>query len=431
MNGTGQGASEWIQILQALTFRTDLRFLTMISWKEVLPQGQLLRPKRAWCPACYEEWRDREAVIYEPLLWTLKAATVCQRHGEPLRTVCSRCKKSLCPLASRSRAGYCSACGTWLGKAAKHKRLSDAGHHLGVTEEQLWAASAVGELLAEAPGLPSVPTRQGMLKSFSEYIKGHVGNLPALARFLGVNKATLWQWSKGKQLLQLESLLKLCYRLEMSLLEFVTGATISKGLITSTTISLANRDEAKPPARTRKALDRAEAARTLQSALTETPPPSLQRVAARLGRDGNTLRYQFADLCKSITQRYAAYKKARSAERWEGVEYVLRQVLNGGEAPSMAQVALRLGYDVKTLRKQHPDLCHEISLRHANRRKNRWKEARLTLQGILTEQPPPSVLKVAERLGLSKSSLYKHLPSLCRQIAARYVNHRRRHSAVS
>ena len=79
MNGSGLGASEWIQILQELTLRTDLRFLTMISWKEVLPQGQLLRPKRAWCPACYEEWREQEAVIYEPLLWALKAVTVCQQ----------------------------------------------------------------------------------------------------------------------------------------------------------------------------------------------------------------------------------------------------------------------------------------------------------------------------------------------------------------
>ena len=422
MNGAGTGACEWVKLLEKLTLRTELRFLTMLSWKEVLPQGQLLRPARAWCPACYEEWHESGKTVYEPLLWAIKAVTFCPRHRQPLRTYCSHCRKSLHLLSSRSRPGYCSACGKWLGEAVNVNSGKTS-----VSEEtvrQVWAAEAVGEILAVAPGLEYPPSRENVLKSLNDQLKTHVGKMPALAQSLRVNSTTIWQWYKGKHLLQLGSLLKLCYQLEVSLLDFLTGKIVRNSLV----VASPSQDEkdAKHSARPRRALNKLEAEQILQAALEETPPPPLQGVAARLGRDANTLRYWFRDLCQDITARYAEYKKSCSSQAWKEVEDVLQRILNDDEErPSMAQVATRLGYDVKTLTKRYPDLCQAISARHAGFHKIRWEKIQATLEAALAEYPPPSVLKLAGRLELSKSSLYEHFPSLCHQLAKRYVSCRR------
>jgi transcriptional regulator with XRE-family HTH domain len=247
--------------------------------------------------------------------------------------------------------------------------------------------------------------------------------LPALARTLRTNKATIWHWYKGENLPQLESLLKLCYQLDTSLLDFVTGKVIGKCSVTVTVSPPEEKNIQRPP-RPHRPLDKEEATQFLQYALKEMPPSSLQDVAARLDRDANTLRYWFADLCKAIAERYAEYKKTSLAKSWKEIEIVLLMILNEEKPPSMAQVATRLGYDVKTLTKHYPGLCREISARHAGNYKIRWEEIKGTLQTALAEYPPPSLLRLAERLGLSKSSLYEHFPNLCHQIARQYVSHR-------
>ena len=59
LNGTSMEARNWVQAMEQLTLRCDLRFLTMLTWSSVLSSRGLLRPTQAWCPACYQEWRER------------------------------------------------------------------------------------------------------------------------------------------------------------------------------------------------------------------------------------------------------------------------------------------------------------------------------------------------------------------------------------
>jgi hypothetical protein len=81
LNGVTSLAAGMIQALQQLTQRNDLRFLTMLPWKEVLADTRLVRRTRAWCPLCYEEWRVSHQEVYDPLLWALQDITHCSRHG--------------------------------------------------------------------------------------------------------------------------------------------------------------------------------------------------------------------------------------------------------------------------------------------------------------------------------------------------------------
>ena len=93
VDGHGLTAETYIASLQKLTMRADLRFLTMLPWKEVISHRHLVRPKRAWCAPCYNEWYRNGATVYEPLAWSLAAVTVCIRHRQRLQSRCHRCKQ--------------------------------------------------------------------------------------------------------------------------------------------------------------------------------------------------------------------------------------------------------------------------------------------------------------------------------------------------
>src|SRR3989440_11331587 len=76
-NGLGIMATDLSKVLEPLTLRNDLRFTTMVPWAGVLPPHFLIKPIRAWCPRCYEEWQASNQVVYEPLIWALAPVTAC------------------------------------------------------------------------------------------------------------------------------------------------------------------------------------------------------------------------------------------------------------------------------------------------------------------------------------------------------------------
>ena len=47
-----------------------------------------------------------------------------------------------------------------------------------------------------------------------------------------------------------------------------------------------------------------------------------------------------------------------------------------------------------------------------------------SLQAALTEESPPTMKAVAQRLGYSARSIRRHFPTLCSAISVRYLNHR-------
>lgn len=421
MNGCGLIASDWLRVLQKLTLRSDLQSLTMLSWSAVLSHNQLLKPTRAWCSLCYGEWQTKRKTIYEPLLWAIKVVTACPSHRVPLKINCPHCGKSLHPLASRSRPGFCSSCGEWLGQRKESVVIVNE-----TLKHRVWDAEAVGTLLAAASNLKAQPEREGFVKSLAIHIGRHKGMLPTLARLLRVNHTTIWQWYKGNNLLQLDSLLRLCSHLSLSPLDVLIGNTDQPLTFGITVPSQEAEMEKAATVRRRKPLDRAEAKRVLEAAIKETPPPSLQDVAARLGRDGNTLRYWFARLCKKVVERYAPYRKVRSAEKWDEVENTMNRILTEeSPPPSMAEVARRLGRDMKILRLRYPNLCRAISRSFLKHSKANRSQVQNALLNFLDESPPLSLLECARRTGISKSSFYKFCPELCHEVSARFLKYRK------
>lgn len=342
LNGTGTIARVWTQAVATLTERTDLPHLTLLTWRDVFPARGLLRRVRAWCPACYEEWRQQDAIIYDPLRWALAVVTACLRHRRPLRQVCPHptCRQSLPSLASHATPGHCPSCGGWLGTSAETGE--EEGEVLGVEvlAWQCWVDTAVGDLLATSP-MAAPPGRERVTSLIARCV-APTGGSTAFARAMQLKHETVWSWTRGTQLPSLGALLALGYRLDLSLRDILLA---DPGQITGRPIRPHPPAAAPVPTRRRKRFEtdrvRAALADVLQRA--EEPPPSMREVARRLGYDHVDLSGRFPDLCHAISARYLAHCRTLGEQRMQRLCCEVREatfrIHAQGHYPSSVRVA--------------------------------------------------------------------------------------------
>ncbi len=354
LNGVGVMASDWVRALQALTLRNDLRFLTMLTWADVFPAKGLLRKNRAYCPTCFQEWHNKGQVIYEPLLWALKGVDVCPYHHQPLLLQCLHCGQSLVPLAWRSRPGYCSKCEQWLGSlntetSLKGSPIAERSCSVpdGISQRQLICAHSIGELIAAQGSLSWTPSREKLKKAFSICIdKITQSNIAAFASLVGKPKNTVWTWQTGKALPQLNVLEQVCYCLKVSVLDFLSGDSLVDKLDEAQIISQIQIFNKKICPSKNSNLNQLQQSLEAIKDGEEYPPPCMEEVANRLGYNVRYLRRHFLELCRSISARYIEYRKAirsRLIEQYcQEVQRVALQIYAEGENPTRSRVASRL-----------------------------------------------------------------------------------------
>lgn len=427
MNGTGRTAHDWIRALEAGTMRSDLTQMTLLAWRHVLSHQHLIREMRAWCPACYEQRRMNREVIYEPLLWSLEAICACSIHKRRLRTKCQHCNRQLHHLASHSRPGFCSACRLWLGVSpdegfGESERVDDDEY-----EWQKWASASVGEMLAAASNLTAEPSK-GVIAGSAKacVVRGTPqGTILAFSRSSGISKQTITNWCRGERALRLESLLRMCFAAGASPLDFLTGRLERPQKEKKESAPVEQVNDAIRPRRHRK-LILEEVEKELKSALEEIPPPSMIGVGRRMERPTSALTYQFPKLCKAIVKRFEAYQRRLRRKSWPKARRALEAALRDETHPCIAEVARKIEWTFTRLCRNFPDLCREISISHTNYLRSGWSETGHLLEAALQADPPPSVQDTSGRLNVCESSLYSHFPLLCRRIAARHLEFRRR-----
>ncbi|MDZ8071088.1 MAG: TniQ family protein [Nostoc sp. DedQUE08] len=119
INGMREMTGKLVTVLEELTMRQDLRFLTLLNWKGMIYDKGLFRNYRAWCPCCWKEWQQENKTIYEPLLWSFKNVEFCLIHKQRLVEECPHCGSRLPVMTKFSPAGFCSRCYGWLGQEIK------------------------------------------------------------------------------------------------------------------------------------------------------------------------------------------------------------------------------------------------------------------------------------------------------------------------
>ena len=119
-------------------------------------------------------------------------------------------------------------------------------------------------------------------------------------------------WSKGQVLPQLSALLKICYLLNLSLLDFLTKdnfkVAISRDSKTPSTEKIRSKN---------KINDLITIEKTLKAILSKfyEQPPSLTAVAKELKINRRTITRRFPELCQAISNRYLKYRKSHRLQK--------------------------------------------------------------------------------------------------------------------
>jgi hypothetical protein len=346
LNGTRTLAQSLVRALEHLTERRDLRFLTLLTWTELLPRHHLQRPTRAWCPTCYDVWQQAGQVMTEPLLWTLAPITTCARHGRRLEERCPdpTCGRPSPVLGGRSRPGHCARCEGWLGRATG----AEPADGVPVANDELpthaWLEEALGELIAAAPNLADPPRSEQLSRAIDASVAAlTAGNRRGWARQLGLGLETAVGWREGRTIPSLGSLLQICSALGTTPLRLLQGDV--GGVDRPTARRLLTPLVPRRPRRTRTTLERDALRQALEAVLVsdEQPPPSLRAVADRLGETTTCLRHHLRELCHAISQRHLEAQRARGSKRREQLRAAVRQatfaVHAQGRYPSGNRVA--------------------------------------------------------------------------------------------
>lgn len=353
INGNGTMASDWVGALEALTLRADLALLTLLAGANALSQRDLLQPVRQWCPMCYEVWRRLDAIIYEPLLWSINGITVCPEHRHSLERCCPYCSSSLPWLTWCSRPGYCSTCGRWLGKADGNGQ---------VKEKDMYIAETVGDFLARIPQMSLSIPRECVIQSLRDLIATTTkGNMAAFSRNLGVPKTTLWELVQGHFPPSLPLLLQICYKFRLSPLQLLAvGELIAPGEMLLSQEQIQKRDARRP-------FDHKQLQQSLEDILADQQSASLsmREVARRLGYPARTIKTHFPMHCREISRRHAEYRKQQGQLRRAHLRQRIYEAVHSVHSQKLAPTYQRVGTVLNTpgCFREHEARCALLDIR--------------------------------------------------------------------
>ena len=311
INGKDSVAGNFVSVLGNLTARGDLKYLTMIPWKPLLPSKFLMRNAAAWCPDCLIAWEECGETVYVPLLWTLEVVKLCPFHRRPLRLTCPHCKLPQGLLGQQSRVGFCARCRRSL---ASDSGKDDSERYSALRREtpewEMWVANQVAQLIEAGFNDPPLLTRE----QFSELIRiaTDLVGLNEFARILGVSAVAVYEWQIGVQP-TFVLYLRLARVLNVPLADFLTGS-VKPARIHS--LRLAGAPQWRNVwVQPRTTFNSRDASRQMDAALTDVPPPSLMAFAKRYGYGYGIVRKYLPDQCRAIQERYRQHCAASIEQR--------------------------------------------------------------------------------------------------------------------
>lgn len=212
MNGMGSSTSSVVDVVEELTGRTNLSDLTMLPFSKVLSPYRLVYSESYWCPYCFEEQRMKGVPVYFPLMWSLHGW--CIVHRCSLVSVCPHCHYPLSVIGSRTVAGFCSHCQSWLGVEPKVK--SEAN---GIDDDDFfvrffnWRMSVdVNKYQPTFPSMLKYLIRKRMKKT----------DVASLARLLGIPELILREMLVGKRLPALVAVFSLSSTFKIDPMDILT-----------------------------------------------------------------------------------------------------------------------------------------------------------------------------------------------------------------
>ncbi|MBT2685309.1 TniQ family protein [Bacillus sp. ISL-37] len=318
INGIGSLASDFVNVIELLTYRSDISKTTLLPWTGILPTRGLLESKKKWCPFCYQEAINNTSIIYEPLIWFLKESKYCLIHKTFLVSKCIKCSKEMNILSRNSKPGFCDNCDCWLG--SNKENLNNKIPHLG---ETLHIEDRIGEMLKTSSGSEKVNINKTQIcKSLNYYLDElFEGNIKDFAETLGIPSTTFRYWVRGINLPPLYSLIRICNVLEISIWEFLQ----------SKQIPIAKSSMSKLPAnkiKDRKKYDYGQIKNILLDEINSSEKNSLTKIAEKIDCDRKLLYQKFPNESKKIVENYKSKLDLKKTERQKAFHQQLIEVIN-------------------------------------------------------------------------------------------------------
>lgn len=302
INGVGKVAREWVGLFEKLTHHRDLMRLTFLPWSEVLTYCRLHKQNQAWCPICYEEMRTTGGPVYQPLIWTINLLKICPRHHVYLVDHCPQCSYQFPNLTRRLQLGFCPNCYSWLGGES-----DSSTPNCSLIKWQEFISENICGLISFKHDEAHLPSRDYIakwLQTFADSITD--GKMARFSALLGRSHATVQEWQHGRIRPMLFELLRICYCLDIRLVDLLTG----NGLDGNRQFNFQQFPHELEPIRktvTCRRFDCSVVRKQVEKYLDISPPASMARVATELGYDRGLIHKYLPDLHRKISDRYKEF----------------------------------------------------------------------------------------------------------------------------
>jgi hypothetical protein len=133
----------------------------------------------------------------------------------------------------------------------------------------------------------------------------------------------------------------------------------------------------------------------------------------------------FQALSKKISKRYWKYQKSKHPDSKE-IKRTLEKALEEEPPPSLQSVLRRLGcVNTGYYYSNYPDQCFAITGRYKEWRNNPFHEGKdqKRLEAALKENPPPSFSEIARRFRHNREFIRLKFPELSEKLTSRYKNY--------
>ena len=352
LNSVGEYASGFVRLAEELTGRGELRYLTLLPWRGVIPDvgTGLLATEPKWCGQCLAQQRDSKQDRNTPLAWSLHLYDVCATHGARMTNRCPRCARKQPFIPRLPMQDHCDYCGCWLGLQESFDEAVTS------TKREVWLAKAIADMLSHNAYADEQVTQKRLQSILSGFVADYAeGEKRQLSRMLGLTDTSMTCWIvKGKKPL-LPQLLDMCCNFELLPTELFIGIRPRVVPFSSNQSKMYNIQQ-------RLELDEQERGR-LRIALTEiVNDPSdnrpLTELSAELDVRKTYLIYWFKDLCKTVTHKYQKEKQRQVELKWEiearCVREMVAKLCSEGAYPSRKRVEVAIS----------PLSLHRDRLRH-------------------------------------------------------------------
>ena len=355
--GPSKTSEVMVEALGRLTCRDDIVATTLLAWAPVLPSKNAFRATRAYCPCCHEEWArpavpgdgtpsaGRPRGVYEPLLWQFSTLEACIRHGVRLRTACPNpeCRVARGVLGAWARPGYCSRCGSFLGRTLGDVIAAEGVLDADTLDWQRYVTQALSDLITDPPAageaISSLATPRAVQLAVE---RATDGTYTPFAEAIRMSLGTVSLWKDGRRRPTIDGALRICAVAGFRLPDFLAGRLTAL----EATTPPAKVPYVPPSGETHQVHDRGAMQARLRLALRESPPPALTSVERDLHIDRRQLARLYPDDCRRIRDRHLEWIEDRSLaaqrECQELVVAAMATVHAQGRYPSRHQVQMLL-----------------------------------------------------------------------------------------